>query len=70
MIVSITGIHADGTELSFHLLSTTLTEALQTALDHCRKSGKISAALLDELHKLKIYWQMIIDEQLELDVKD
>lgn len=68
MIVSVTGINADGTELSFHLHSDVLDAALQKALETCRKTGKIAKELLHELEAKKIHWQFIIDEQLELDV--
>jgi len=70
MILSITGITNDGTEeISFHIDPNVLSAALQKALEKARNTGFIAAALLKEMEKQKLWWQSMIDEQLELDLK-
>jgi hypothetical protein len=70
MIVSITGIPNDGTEeISFHINPDALSDALHKALEKARNTGVIAVALLKEMEKQKIWWQSMIDEQLEFDIK-
>jgi hypothetical protein len=69
MILSLVGYHADGTETWFHLNPEALDGELQKALDVCRVAGTISKALLERLEAVKIYYQLLIDELLELDVE-
>jgi hypothetical protein len=70
MVVSVVGYHADGTETWFHLRSEALDAELQKALDVCRKTGKITQKLLDQLHAVKCHYQLLIEELLEFDVEN
>lgn len=69
MVLSLVGYHSDGTETWFHLNPESLDSETQAALDVCRKTEKITKGLLDKLLGMKIHFQLLIDELLELDVE-
>jgi hypothetical protein len=70
MVVSLVGYYEDGSTKYCHLNSELLSVELQNTLEKVRKLGIITQVMLDTFFEHKIHYQMLIDDQIEVDVKD